>query len=74
MKGNESVFPDPMRGADQSYSNQDPSEHQAGLTKREYYAAMAMQSLAGRFDLDRVENVAIYAVRVADSLIIELEK
>ena len=39
------AYPDPMRGAEQSYTNQSPWELQTGLTKREYFAAMAMQGL-----------------------------
>ena len=39
---NPSVYPDPMRGADQSYSNQNPWKLESGMTLRDYFAAKAM--------------------------------
>lgn len=45
-----------------------------GLTKREYFAAMAMQGICAntsRYEPDRLAN---YAVRIADYLIEELNK
>lgn len=43
--GNLPVYPDPMRGAEPSIVNQSPYELPEGLTKREYFAAMAMQGI-----------------------------
>jgi hypothetical protein len=52
---------------------------QAGLTKREYFAAMAMQGLLAKGYDYRSENwivdterVAYFAIQLADALIIEL--
>ena len=49
---------------------------QDGLTKREYFAAMAMQALITN-DKDYnycCDELAMYALRYADNLIIELNK
>jgi hypothetical protein len=46
-----------------------------GLTKREYFAAMAMQGILasdGRWSIDK--EVALFAVHQADHLIEELNK
>jgi hypothetical protein len=53
-----------------------------GLTKREYFAVMAMQGLATREQIDanrnwnegRKEELSLYAVKMADALIAELNK
>lgn len=45
-----------------------------GLTKREYFAAMAMQGLLAQNGYDRFDSLAIDAVRQADVLLEELEK
>lgn len=46
-----------------------------GLTKREYFAAMAMQGiLASRNDYATPEDVAKYSVSMADALIERLNK
>jgi len=47
-----------------------------GITKREYFAAMAMQGLisARAYDLCDIEYTAIDAVNMADALIKELNK
>lgn len=39
---NPSVYPDPMRGAEQSFHNQDPGANETGMTLRDYFAAKAM--------------------------------
>jgi len=46
------------------------------LTKREYYAAMAMQGfiMTGSYDLDQINMLAEESTKVADALIEELEK
>lgn len=46
--------------------------HCTGLTKRELFAAMAMQGLAARLDMTS-EDRAIYAVECADDLLAALE-
>ena len=47
-----------------------------GLTKREYFAAKAMQGAMVGADIDSlsVEGAAFVAVKLADALIAELEK
>lgn len=45
-----------------------------GVTKREYFAAMAMQGLLAQNGYDRFDSLAIDAVRQADALLEELEK
>jgi hypothetical protein len=52
------------------------SEHtEYGLTKREYFAAMAMQGiLSGAQYLDNYELFAKHAVAAADAIIAELNK
>ena len=46
-----------------------------GLTKRELFAAMAMQGTISRPDgFEKPENVAQYAVECADTLLKELAK
>jgi hypothetical protein len=45
-----------------------------GLTKREYFAAMALQGLLATNSTTSTEYYAIDAVRVADALINELNK
>jgi hypothetical protein len=49
---------------------------QEGLSKREYFAAMAMQGYIASGLMNRcVENtLAMYSVKVADALIAELNK
>jgi len=47
-----------------------------GLTKRELFAAMAMQGLGGNSALNQAsaQNIACWAVECADALIAELNK
>ena len=45
-----------------------------GLTKREYFAAMAMSGLMANERTGKPEEFAKYAVNVADALITELNK
>ena len=51
----------------------DNTEPDFGLTKREYFAALAMQGLATDKDLP-LTNACEIAVRIADCLITELNK
>ena len=39
------IYPDPMRGAESSIINQTPYNLPTGLTKREYFAGLAMQAI-----------------------------
>ena len=74
-EGNDLAYPDPMRGAEQSFSNQDPSSNPSGLTKREYFAAMAMQGLianAPNGHLSNSKQGCELAIQWADDLITAL--
>ena len=52
-----------------------PDDHAGGLTKREYFAVMAMQGiLAGAREYTPFTNVAKDSVSMADALIDELNK
>lgn len=54
-----------------------PADHARGLTKRELFAAMAMQGiLADGFsdELNSAKNIARRAVNYADALLAELAK
>lgn len=45
-----------------------------GLTKREYFAAMAMQGLAADHEMNELDDIAKDAVTLADMLLKELAK
>ncbi len=49
-------------------------EHSNGLTKRELFAAMALQTLLQRWNIEDTEPMCSKAVLIADYLIKELEK
>lgn len=42
---NPSIYPDPARGSQQSYSNQDSMALESGITLRDHFAGLAMQGL-----------------------------
>ena len=80
-KGNEPAFPQSIMWLNDVEELQDKTEY--GLSKRELFAAMAMQgriSLRGSPSLkptpqsDYLENMAKDSVDAADALIKELEK
>jgi hypothetical protein len=78
--GSKPAYPDPMRGAEQSISNQTPEKLGQGLTKREMFAMAAMQGLCGpeyqaseSHSYDKADRVARQAVRLADELLKHLE-
>ena len=50
------------------------TEPQYGLTKREYFAAMAMQGIVSTDLADTYENFAKASVMMADALIEQLDK
>jgi hypothetical protein len=60
---------------DSAFAHWSPTGQQAGLTKREYFAAMAMQAMVtvNRFD-PRKEYLASLSVENADALIAVLNK
>lgn len=45
-----------------------------GLTKREAFAAMAMQGLAADCEMNDIDDIACDAVKLADALLKELAK
>jgi hypothetical protein len=68
-----------MKNSDQPILMADGSIYHEPLTKREYFAGLAMQGLMKEFkhdghELKHCENVARKAVRMADSLLKQLEK
>ena len=62
--GNESAFPSHGTMGEVAYQ---------GVTKREYFAAMAMQAMANNNSIT-VETVAAWSVQYADALLAELAK
>jgi len=71
----------PLRGVDGGiFSCRDGYLEQAdiasGLTKREHFAAMAMQGILAKYgpDEQRHETTATDAIDLADALLAELEK
>lgn len=73
--GNNPIYPDPMRGAEQSFTNQSPYELPTGLTKREYFAGLAMNEFIayGQAHIS-FEACAADSVKMADALLKELDK
>jgi hypothetical protein len=59
-------------GQEGAFASMNEYERQEGLTKREYFAGMAMQGMA-MSDL-KFEDMAHDAVKMADALLAELEK
>jgi hypothetical protein len=71
IKANQLVYPQKME------FGQDGEIHFHGLTKREYFAAMAMQGeITCQHDefTGHPDTIAIRAVQCADALLAELEK
>lgn len=69
-KGNECAFAIPAFEQPRKLWN----EPQYGLTKREYFASMAMQGVLSRHIEDTYENFAEVSVGMADALIKALNK
>jgi hypothetical protein len=74
---NPSLFPDPMRGAEQSYSNQSPGQLDTGATLRDYFANSAMQGMLSTFN-DKTsfdtfghvaEDLSEKSYRIADAML-----
>jgi hypothetical protein len=81
MNGNEAAFP--AHGWSSNPEVLERLKTQGGLTKREYFAAMAMQGMAagdawnqnfGVTNPEWLKNVAEVAVAAADALIAELNR
>ena len=51
-----------------------PNPMHSGLTKREHFAAMAMQGLCSSENMRHVADEARLAVEMADALLAELER
>jgi hypothetical protein len=59
-------------GEEGAFASMNEYERQEGLTKREYFAAMAMQgTMTSSYS---VNTIAEIAVKMADALLAELEK
>ena len=58
-----------------SYENKENGEVEAhnGLTKREYFAAMAMQGLCASQGWSSIEGTITQSIRIADELLKQLE-
>jgi hypothetical protein len=82
--GKEPIYPDPMRGAEQSFTNQTPHDLPIGLTKREYFAIHILSGMNANGMTTQegvqppycmlIEERVKYAVEQADALLAELEK
>jgi hypothetical protein len=73
-----SLFPDPMRGAEQSYSNQTPWNLESGATLRDYFANSAMQGIVSNSSVFGVktmynDDIARLAYSIADELLKQRE-
>lgn len=62
-----------LEGLADAYKSNDKNLEVGGLTKREYFAAMAMQGLSVDWTREN-EKIAVHAVLIADALIAELNK
>ena len=62
------AFPDPMRGAEQSYHNQGPHELETGMTLRGYFAAKYMQANSDN-DQFSLETLAKESYIMADEML-----
>ena len=56
------------------FTTADGSSHveEKGLTKREYFAAMAMQGIIGKINVHEYKDMAEYAINAADALLAKL--
>jgi hypothetical protein len=71
-----SLFPDPMRGAEQSYSNQTPWNLESGATLRDYFANSAMQGMLSSFNNKTgwsVSDMAESSYLIADAMLKQRE-
>jgi hypothetical protein len=56
------------------FANEQSHQEVTGLTKREYFAAMAMQGMLAKYGTDYQSQHAKESVYMADTLLKELEK
>ncbi len=63
-------------GQQAAFATASDSRYQAGLTKREYFAGLAMQGMMANRDLTSklCSEVAKWSVEMADALLVELER
>ncbi len=67
---NPSLFPDPMRGAEQSYSNQTPWNLESGATLRDYFANSAMQGMISNTSLYDFTSLPAFQTLAKESYLI----
>lgn len=72
-KGNEPAFASVWKPSEKEAHWGHKEVMHSGLTKREYFAGLAMQGLLSRVDMSSDER-ARYAIENADDLLAELEK
>jgi len=70
-----SAYPDPMRGVEQSYSNQEPYSLDTGMTLRDYFAGLAMEKVTLHKDIREswrnrglMDDFANNCYKVADAM------
>lgn len=68
------VFPTTQENYTSQKGTFNPAYESSGLTKRELFAAMAMQSIINQCGKHEAITTALYAVQHADALIAELNK
>lgn len=68
-----SAFPDPMRGVEQSFSNQDPNKLDTGISKRLYIATKIVIGIMNKEELVNgnfvASEIAKKSFKIADELI-----
>jgi hypothetical protein len=75
--GNKPAFPSEYEGGANDFTGMPIIVHQKfwGLTKREYFAAMAMQGYAPIFNvITEMDDLAKFSVKAADALITQLNQ
>jgi hypothetical protein len=74
------INPTPIAGGDNSvisaYDATSVQKFYSGLTKREYFAALAMQGLLARYgdEVDRDNFISIKSIEYADNLLEKLDE
>ena len=75
---NQPAFPPSKEMCEMPNGENNIEQYPFGLTKREYFAAMAMQGIcasgANDFNTDHVQQIAEIAVKQADALLTALDK
>ena len=72
---NPSVYPDPMRGAEQSFSNQTPWGLESGITLRDEFANSAMQGYLSNpnIEIAMYDDLAKESYLIADAMLKQRE-